>query len=107
MKHHNFNKTICKIINKQPSISAVYVLPCSRSDPQINQCIKKSFNHLKPYLGEGLPELNVPAMEPLFVDQLSMDNDAGAVRIKALFSEIFAKGASNYTIKEVRSDVRV
>lgn len=62
---------------------------------------------MKPFLGKGLPELNVPPMEPLFVDQLSMDNDAGAVRIKALFSDILAKGASNYTIKEVRSDVRV
>lgn len=88
-------------------LSADYVLPCNRNDPHINQCIKKSFNHLRPFLGKGLPELNVPPMEPLFVDELSMDNDAGAVRIKALFSDILAKGASNYTIKEVRSDVRV
>lgn len=83
------------------------MLPCSRTDPQINQCIKKSFNHLRPYLGKGLTELNVPALEPLFIDQLGMDNDAGAVRIKARFSEILAKGTSNYTIKEVRSDIKV
>lgn len=83
------------------------MLPCSRSDPQINQCIKKSFNHLRPFLGVGLPELNVPSLEPLFVEQLSMDNDAGAVRIKALFSDILVKGSSNFTIKEVRSDVKV
>lgn len=85
----------------------VYVLPCSRSDPQINGCIKNSFNHLKPYLGNGLPELNVPALEPLVIEQLAMENDAGAVRIKALFSDIFVNGASNYTVKEVRSDVKV
>lgn len=36
-----------------------------------------------------------------------MENDAGAVRIKALFSNIIVKGASNYTVKEVRSDVSV
>lgn len=86
---------------------AKYILPCSRTDPQINQCIKKSFNHLKPFLGKGLPELNVPALEPLVVEQMNMDNDAGAVRIKARFSEIAAKGASNYTVREVRSDVKV
>lgn len=86
---------------------AKYILPCSRSDPQINQCVKKSFNHLKPFLGKGLPEINVPALEPLVVEQMNMDNDAGAVRIKARFSEITAKGASNYTIREVRSDVKV
>lgn len=62
---------------------------------------------MKPFLGKGLPELNVPALEPLIVEQLSMDNDAGAVRIKARFAEISARGASNYTIKEVRSDIKV
>lgn len=89
------------------SPTATYVLPCTRNDPQINQCIKKSFNHLKPFLGKGLPELNVPALEPLLIEQMNMDNDAGAVRIKARFADILAKGASNYTIKEVRSDVKV
>lgn len=87
--------------------SAKYILPCDRTDPQINQCIKRSFNHLKPFLGKGLPEINVPPLEPLMVDQMNMDNDAGAVRIKARFSNISAKGASNYTIREVRSDVKV
>lgn len=62
---------------------------------------------MRPYLGKGLSELNVPALEPLVIDQLGMDNDAGAVRIKARFSDILAKGTSNYTIKEVRSDVKV
>lgn len=62
---------------------------------------------MRPYLAQGLAELNVPALEPLLIEQLGMDNDAGAVRIKARFSDILAKGSSNYTIKEVRSDVKV
>lgn len=70
-------------------------------------CIKNSFNHLRPYLATGLPELDVPAMEPLFIDQMAMENDAGAVRIKALFSGISCKGAGNFSIKEVRSDLSV
>lgn len=35
-----------------------------------------------------------------------MENNAGAVRIKALFTDIVANGAGNYTIKDVRSDVK-
>lgn len=88
-------------------ILAEYIQPCSRSDPQLNQCIKNSFNHLKPYLKNGLPELGVPVLEPLHISEMRMENDAGAVRIKALFSNINVKGASNYTIREVRSDVKV
>lgn len=45
-------------------------------------------------------------MEPLRIEELAMENNAGAVRIKALFSEIVAVGASNYTIKDVRSDIK-
>lgn len=85
--------------------AAVWLQPCSRSDPQINTCIRNSFNHLRPYLAQGLPELGVPAMEPLLIDQMAMENDAGAVRIKALFSQISVKGAGNYTVREVRSDL--
>lgn len=103
-----FNQSIKNdILCKTFFVAATYILPCQRNDPQINQCIKRSFNHLKPFLGKGLAEINVPPLEPLLIEQMNMDNDAGAVRIKARFSEILAKGASNYTIKEVRSDVKV
>jgi len=37
---------------------------------------------------------------------MAMENDAGAVRVKALFSNIIVKGASNFTVKEVRSDIK-
>lgn len=47
------------------------------------------------------------ALEPLNIEQMAMENDAGAVRVKALFSNIIVKGSSNYTVKEVRSDVKV
>jgi hypothetical protein len=83
-----------------------YILPCNKKDPQINSCIKKTFNHLRGYLAKGLPELDVPPMEPLRINQLAMENNAGNIRIKALFSDILAYGASNWTVKEVRTDVK-
>lgn len=83
-----------------------YVLPCRRSDPEINKCIKNSFNYIRPYIAGGLAELKTPPLEPLRIEQLAMENNAGAVRIKALFTDIVALGAGNYTIKDVRSDVK-
>lgn len=106
-KFTKYTKTIPYLNHIFPSFAAVYVLPCSRSDPEINTCIKNSFNHLRPYLRNGLPELKVPALEPLNIEQMAMENDAGAVRVKALFSNIIVKGSSNFTVKEVRSDVKV
>lgn len=88
-------------------ITAEYILPCQKTDPELNTCIKKSFNHLRPYLAKGLPELDVPAVEPLRIEELAMENNAGAVRIKALFTDITVKGPSNYTVRDVRSDISV
>lgn len=83
-----------------------YIQPCSRSDPQLNSCIKNSFNALKQNLPTGIPELGVPPIEPLEIDELIMENNAGAVRIKARFSNIVVYGASNYSVRDVRNDIK-
>ncbi|KAI5642353.1 hypothetical protein NE865_05715 [Phthorimaea operculella] len=83
-----------------------YIQPCSRSDPGLDNCIKSSFNHLRPYLARGLPDLGVPPVEPLLIDRLVMENDAGPVRVTAAFSNITVIGPSNYTITKIRSDLR-
>lgn len=82
-----------------------YLLPCSRSDPELDNCIKRSFNHLRPYLARGLPDLDVPPVEPLFIDRLVMANDAGPVRVRASFTNITVVGPSNYTVTKIRSDL--
>ncbi|XP_075981399.1 protein takeout-like [Anticarsia gemmatalis] len=83
-----------------------YILPCSQSDPNLDSCIKNSFNHLRPYLSQGIPELGVPPVEPLFIDRLVMENSAGPVRVTAAFNNITVVGPSNYTITKIRSDVK-
>ncbi|XP_055715244.1 protein takeout-like [Phlebotomus papatasi] len=82
-----------------------YILPCSRSDPELNNCIKRSFNHLRSYVVNGLKDLDVPPLDPLHIKEMAMDNNAGAVQVKALFTDILVKGGSNYTIKDVRADI--
>lgn len=87
--------------------SASFLNKCSRSDPQLNACLKKTFNNLKPYLARGIPEIGLPPMEPLKVDALGIENTAGNIRIKGVFSNVVNSGASNFTVKEVRSDLNV
>jgi hypothetical protein len=82
-----------------------YVLPCNRSDPNINACIKRGFTHLRSYIAEGIPELSVPPMEPLVIGRLAMENGNGAVRVRAAFNNMTIRGGSNYTITWIKSDV--
>lgn len=87
--------------------TASFLNKCSRRDPQLNACLKKTFNDLKPHLVRGIPEIGLPPMEPLKIDALGIENNAGNIRIKGLFSNVVNSGASNFTVKEVRSDLNV
>ncbi|GBP93150.1 hypothetical protein EVAR_64408_1 [Eumeta japonica] len=84
------------------TVSAEYIQPCSRSDPQLDACIKHAFNHLRPYLARGLTDLGVPPVEPLRISRLVMENDVGPVRVTAAFSNITVLGPSNYTVTKIR-----
>lgn len=54
----------------------------------------------------GIPDLDLPPIEPLIIPELGMENGQGAVRIKALFSNITVIGAGNYTISKTRIDIQ-
>ncbi|XP_068629035.1 protein takeout-like [Battus philenor] len=83
-----------------------YLPSCNRSDPELDTCIKNSFNGLRPHLARGLVELDVPPVEPLLIDRLVMENSAGPVRVTAAFSNITVIGPSNYTVTKIRSDLK-
>jgi Haemolymph juvenile hormone binding protein (JHBP) len=46
-------------------------------------------------------------MEPLKIDQLGIENNSGNIRIKGQFLNVVNSGSSNFTVKEVRSDLKV
>lgn len=92
--------------DKEPNfVTPEYILPCNRSDPKLDVCIQKAFNHLRPYLVKGISDLDLPPIEPLSIPKLEMGNGEGAVRVSALFSNITAIGPGNYSITKVRVDV--
>lgn len=50
----------------------------------------------------GIPEIDVPPVEPLNINKLYMENGHGPVRVRAAFNNVTALGASNYSINSVR-----
>nr|XP_022919098.1 circadian clock-controlled protein-like [Onthophagus taurus] len=83
-----------------------YILPCYREDPNLNTCLRGTFEHLRPYLIGGLKDINVPSIDPLEIERLVMENGQGPFRIKALFTNITVYGASNYSIANIKADVK-
>lgn len=50
----------------------------------------------------GIDELTVPPIEPLIIPKMQMENGHGAVRVRAILSNMTIHGASNYTVLNVR-----
>ncbi|KAK0164304.1 hypothetical protein PV328_002948 [Microctonus aethiopoides] len=75
---------------------------CGRRNPNLDECVKNSFNSLRPKLIKGIPELDVPSIEPLtFEYSLPITNLNG---IKANISNIKLYNASTYEIQNIHVD---
>lgn len=86
------------------SVSGQYDLPnfiqvCNQADPQLNECMKRSVESLRPYLAQGIPELDVPPIEPLNIGNLNVA-DQGGLKITA--NNVQAYGPSNFILKKMK-----
>lgn len=82
--------------------TAEYIKPCPKNHPNINQCLRGTFEHLRPYLVTGFKDISVPSLDPLAIDKLVIENGRRPYRIKALFSNVTAYGGSNYSIGAIK-----
>lgn len=72
-----------------------YIPVCSQNDKDLASCITNSINSLKPRLLSGIPDLGVPALEPLVLDSLRI---LGETSISTNLSDVKAWGVSEFKI---------
>lgn len=53
---------------------------------------------------DGIPELDVPSLEPLFVPQVKI-KQSGGIQITAIFRNVSIIGATKFRLRSVRADV--
>ncbi|XP_076620692.1 circadian clock-controlled protein daywake [Colletes latitarsis] len=75
---------------------------CKRNDPNLSNCIKKSVENFKPYLINGLPEYNIPTLEPLLLDELEAEPGN---TIKLRLRNVHVYGASNFTVSRLKANI--
>lgn len=46
-------------------VTAAYIKQCRRDDPKLVDCFIGAIEHLKPYLANGIPEIQVSNSSPL------------------------------------------
>ncbi|XP_015604906.1 circadian clock-controlled protein [Cephus cinctus] len=77
---------------------------CKRKDPQVEACMTQSVEYLRPYLMKGVPECNIPALEPLLLKELVATEGTG-IRITA--NDVHAYGASNFNVRRLKIDLNL
>ncbi|KAF6204258.1 hypothetical protein GE061_002598 [Apolygus lucorum] len=79
-----------------------YIKVCKRNDPDLTGCIKNSIELLRPKFVVGIPELDIPAIEPLHMPELIFSR-GGA--FKAMGTNIVVSGASDFVITDLDVDI--
>ncbi|XP_073983767.1 protein takeout-like [Rhodnius prolixus] len=92
----------CVIFTTVQSKIPDYIHVCKRKDPNINNCIINSVEQLRPKLIKGIPELDVPALEPLHLPEVVISR-GGAFR--AVGSNILVHGAGSFEITGLKANV--
>lgn len=90
--------------NHQKSFLASFIKICSQSDPKLGACIRKSILGMKTHLRNGIPELDVPSLDPLFVHDIVIPQ-AGGIQVTARFKNITISGPTKFRLRSVRADV--
>ncbi|XP_014289106.1 protein takeout [Halyomorpha halys] len=91
-----------KLLSKQPEWLKA---PCKRKDPNLNECIRSTFQGMFPYFAKGIPEVNIPRFEPLFIEKIGITKGHGAVTLTGNFNNLYAHGPSNTTAVSCLFDI--
>ncbi|XP_055610023.1 protein takeout-like [Uranotaenia lowii] len=78
-----------------------YLHVCHREDPKLIDCMKQSIETLRPYLARGIPELDIPAIEPINIGDLIVAESVPGQGVSITAKDIKAYGPSNFRLKKL------
>ncbi|KAF5306614.1 hypothetical protein FQA39_LY08803 [Lamprigera yunnana] len=79
-----------------------YMNVCPYNHEDLSSCIKNSIMSLVPRLKNGIPELEIPSLEPLSINDISFHSGSDAANIATNISEIKIWGGSHFNILELK-----
>ncbi|XP_077289809.1 circadian clock-controlled protein daywake-like [Arctopsyche grandis] len=82
-----------------------YVKICSRNDVDLNNCVLESVMLLKPHLFKGIPELDIPSCEPLFLSEVKLVQGHGVMAMNSEYRNVHLWGFSNFTVHNMDIDL--
>ncbi|XP_046669012.1 protein takeout-like isoform X1 [Homalodisca vitripennis] len=84
-----------------PAAELPNVPKCKMSDPMLPMCFMLATDIIRPQLVAGIPERNIPPIEPLVIPMVMLQQGTSAVNYKANLKNIKVIGLGNYQFKNV------
>nr|XP_049462885.1 uncharacterized protein LOC120951728 [Anopheles coluzzii] len=78
-----------------------YLHVCHREDPKLTECMKESIETLRPYLARGIPELDIPSIDPIHLGDLIVAESVPGQGVSISAKDIKAYGPSNFKLKKL------
>ncbi|XP_028174786.1 uncharacterized protein LOC114363301 [Ostrinia furnacalis] len=78
--------------------------PCHYSDPNVAECIQRMAEQARHLLAQGVPSLNIQALEPLKVPSIRLrqhNMPKNKFKYDAWLSDIMLRGLTNYTFNNL------
>ncbi|XP_050548945.1 circadian clock-controlled protein daywake-like [Daktulosphaira vitifoliae] len=79
-----------------------YVHVCKRTDPQMNECLLKTIESVRPELPNGVPKLQIPALEPMVIPRLQVNRNDDSLKVKATITDVMAWGGSKFVLNNLK-----
>lgn len=97
------DKTIAELlISLFVFFTAKYIHVCKANDPDIANCIIQSVDGIREHLKDGIPELDVPPLEPLLLDEIKLRRGPQSAQIDANITDIEVWGPTTFKILELK-----
>ncbi|KAJ1528464.1 hypothetical protein ONE63_006875 [Megalurothrips usitatus] len=79
-----------------------YIHQCRWSDPKVTECFIHAMMHIRPWLAQGIPEIELPPCEPFRLNELSLALTTGPNGYRINLKDIDLYGSSNFTVSRLR-----
>ncbi|KAI4485988.1 hypothetical protein M0804_006477 [Polistes exclamans] len=79
-----------------------YIKVCKKHDPNINDCIENSINQLREKLTAGIPELEVPPLEPFKLNEIRLLRGPNTARLDINLTDIQVWGPSKFVVRDLK-----
>jgi len=94
------------LVNGQDDVASIKsdLKQCATSNSNVNDCLLDLARRVKPYIKTGIPELNIPAADPLLIESIEFDLKNPLIDVNVEFTENKVSGLSEHELIYINAD---